>query len=71
MAHLWVCNLGRDFAGDGPDPLLHVLAQVVGMVFDGGGWQMGSRCVSGLVNVVWFGVRAFVMTCHTAVMCCD
>ena len=33
-------DLGRDLSGDGADPLLRMLAQVVGMVYGGDGWQM-------------------------------
>ena len=63
MARLRVRDLGGDFAGDGPDPLLRMLARVVGMVFDGDRWWMGSQCVSGWVNAGgcgWLRVRLFV-----------
>ena len=42
MAHLHACepNLGGDLAGNGPEPLLHELAWVFGIVFDGGCLQM-------------------------------
>ena len=45
MAHLHARkpDLGGDLAGDGPEPLLHELAQVFGIVFDGGRLQMVSR----------------------------
>ena len=45
MARLRVCepDLGGDLAGDGPEPLLRVLARVFGIVFDGGCWQMVLR----------------------------
>jgi len=35
MAHLH-CVLGGDLGADGADPLLHMVAWVVGMVFGGG-----------------------------------
>ena len=43
MARLQFCkpDLGGGLAGDGLDPLLHALAWVVGMVFDGGGLADG------------------------------
>ena len=44
MACLRACepDLGRDLAGDGPEPLLHELAWVFGIVFYGGHLQMVS-----------------------------
>ena len=52
------CLQVQDLAGNGPNPLLHVLTWVLGMVFDGSGWWMESRCVGGLVNVMQLHVRA-------------
>ena len=45
MARLRACepDLGGDLAGDGPEPLLHELARVFGIVFDGGRLQMVLR----------------------------
>jgi len=40
MAHLRRI-LGSDLVADEADPLLRVVARVVGMVLGGGSWQMG------------------------------
>ena len=50
MACLHVHDLGGDFTGNGLDCLLHMLAQVFGIILDGICWQKLLRSV-GLVSV--------------------
>jgi len=49
---LWVLkpDLGGDLSGNGANPLLHVLAWVVGMVYGGDGWQMCQDVLLGVVD---------------------